>query len=119
MRAKDQGLTRADLELLHRALSYRVKRVHDQAALVRLRGLLGRVETLILEEAVQSSLRLSPPEQELLARELPLYAAEMTQRGGSEQGAVEARRLAEINSILSGRRGPPRGHGGWRRLSGR
>ena len=109
MRAKDQGLTRADLELLHRALLYRLKRVHDQAALVRLRGLLGRVEALIIEESVQPSLRLSPPEQELLARELPLYAAEMTQRGG-----IEARRLAAINGILSGRRGP-----GWRRLPGR
>jgi hypothetical protein len=114
MRAKDQGLTRADLELLHRALSYRAKRVHDQASLVRLRGLLERVESLILDEAVQSTLRLSPPEQELLARELPLYAAEMTQRGGSEQGAIEARRLAEITGTLTGRRGP-----GWRRLPGR
>lgn len=106
MRAKDQGLTRADLELLHRALSYRVKRVHDQAALVRLRGLLDRVEALILEETVHASLRLSPPEQELLTRELPLYAAEMTQRGGSEQGAIEARRLEEIERSLAGRRRP-------------
>ncbi len=106
MREKDQGLTREDLELLHRALAYRVKRMHDQAALIRLRGVLGRVESLLLAEDLQASLRLSPPEQEALARELPLYAAELTQRGGSERGSLEARRLAEIERRLSGRRRP-------------
>ena len=106
MRDKDQGLTRADLELLHRALAYRIKRVHDQAVLVRLGGVLGRVESLLLAEDLRVSLRLSPPEQEALARELPLYAAEMTQRGGSETGAIEARRLAEIERRLSGRSRP-------------
>jgi hypothetical protein len=115
MHGGEQGLTRADLELLHRALTYRVKRVHDQVALVRLRGLLDRVEGVILEDAEGTpSLRLSPPEQELLTRELPLYAAEMTQRGGSEQGRMEARRLSEMLRILTGRR-----RSGWRRLTGR
>lgn len=102
MRARDHGLTRADLDLLHRALSYRAKRVHDQAALVRLRGLLTRVEALLLDETGRLSLRLAPPEQETLCRELPLYAEEMTQRGGSEQGAREAKRLRELVVVMAG-----------------
>jgi hypothetical protein len=114
MRITDGRLTRADLELLHRALSYRVKRVHDQAAVVRLRGLLDRVEALLLDPAGTHLLRLAPPEQETLEREMPLYAAEMTQRGGSIQGAAEARRLVEITQVLTGRRRP-----WWRRLFGR
>jgi hypothetical protein len=97
----DDTFTRADLELLHRALAYRRKRIHEQGAAVRVQGLLDRVETLLLGGS-GPPLRLSPPEQDVLLREIPLYCEELTRRGGSEAGAAEARRLREMMEPLAG-----------------
>ncbi len=119
-------LSRGDLELLRRALVFRRKRVHDQAALVRLQGILDRVEALVLDQGQASALpaeearsageatsrsrsgsgalRLSPPEVDLLGREIPLYCAEMTGRGSSPAAVAEAGRLDELLRLLAGRR---------------
>jgi hypothetical protein len=120
MTRTDHSFTRADLDLLHRALAYRRKRIHELAGVVRMQGLLDRVEELILREDVSPVLRLSPPEQEMLRREIPLYCRELTGRGASEAGAGEARRLQELVALLAGAKFPrtarPRW---WRRLLGR
>ena len=97
----DDTLNRSDLELLYRALAYRRKRVHEQGAAIRLQGLLDRVEGLLLDPTGETRLRLSPPEQALLHREIPLYCHELTRRGGSETGAQEARRLRELLRALA------------------
>lgn len=119
MTLKDDTFTRSDLELLHRALSYRRKRIHEPGALVRLQGLLDRVEELLLDPAGAARLRLSPPEQALLHREVPLYCEELTRRGGSEAGALEARRLRELLRLLATGRGRSFRPAWLRRLFGR
>jgi len=116
---KDEAFTRADLELLHRGLVFRRKRVREQVVVVRLQGLLDRVEGLLLQDPGRVSLRLSPPEQEILQREISLYCEDLTRRGGSLEGRREARRLESIVAGLTGvriRRG--RSAPWWRRLLG-
>lgn len=122
MDRSSDSLTRDDLELLRRALVFRRKRLHEPAARVRLDGLLDRVEALVLEqgrsrnqpEAAPSGpeaadgpagpgvagLRLSPPEVDLLRREIPLYVAEMTGRGSSPAARQEAARMRGILAAL-------------------
>jgi hypothetical protein len=120
MKRSADTFTRSDLELLHRALAYRRKRVHEPGAVVRMQGLLDRVEELLLEPAGASRLRLSPPEQALLHREVPLYCEELTRRGAAEAGAQEARRLRELLHLLAAGAGPRTIRPAWlRRLFGR
>ena len=99
------SLNGADLRLLHEALTYTRKRSYRQVESVRIQGLLDRVEELLLDpDAPAQALRLSPPEQDLLAKEIPLYCEALTQRGGSVQGAREAARLREVLEIMVGGR---------------
>ncbi len=109
-------LTGADLRLLHEALAYLVKRVHEPAESIRLRGLLERVEEMLVSGGRSpASLRLSPPEQRLLEREIPVYCEALTQRGGSIEGAREADRLRLMVGIRkTGSRRP-----WWRKVLGR
>lgn len=98
-------LTTADLRLLHEALAYARKRSFQQAEAVRVAGLLDRIEELLLHPRQGAhSLRLSPPELEVLVKEIPLYCEALTQRGASPQGAAEATRLEQILALLAGRR---------------
>jgi hypothetical protein len=116
------SLGRTDLQLLHEALTYARKRTFLPADSVRLQGVLDRVEELLLDSVVASddaandnmpspgpgtpartvSLRLSPPEQTVLRREIMAYCEALTRRGGSPEGAREAKRLHEILEILTG-----------------
>ena len=97
------SLSTADLRLLHETLTYARKRSYQQVESVRVQGLLERVEELLLgAHGTAHVLRLSPPEQDVLAKEVPLYCEALTQRGGSLQGAREAVRLREILEILTG-----------------
>ena len=102
--------SRTDLELLYEALLYLRKRVFQPADAVRLQGLLDRVEEMILRSAEDElSLRLSPPEQEVLRREAPRYYEALTQRGGSAEGARSAARLRSLLDALA----PEPGLKGW------
>ena len=105
-------LTTADLRLLHEALSYARKRAYQQAEMIRVQGLQERVEELLLGATDSPhALRLSPPEQEVLAKEIPLYCEALTQRGGSIQGTRDAARLREVLELLVGS-----GRPWWKRL---
>jgi hypothetical protein len=107
------SLNRADLQLLHEALTYARKRTFLPADSVRLQGVLDRVEELLLDsvvaarkEATQAprprpGLRLSPPEQVVLRREILAYCEVLTHRGASTEGSREAKRLREILDILT------------------
>ena len=107
-----QTLTRADLVLLHEALAYTRKRSFLPAETVRLQGVQDQVEALLLGGGASGSLRLSPPEQEVLAREIPRYCEALTQRGGSEKGTHDAARLRALLELLV----PGSGGSWWRRL---
>ncbi len=96
-------MTRDDLQLLHEALVYRRKRALSPGDAIRLRGILDRVEGLLLSPPdAQLSLRLSPPEQELVRREVPRYREALTQRGSSREGPRLADRLDVIVRRLTG-----------------
>ncbi len=115
MSRSHESLDRRDLQLLHEALTYLAKRSFQPADAVRIHGLQERVEDLLLDaEAGPSSLRLSPPEQDVLARAIPVYCDALTQRGGSLQGSAEAERLRWIV-----RRIAPAPGAWWRKLLGR
>jgi hypothetical protein len=110
-------LTRADLVLLHGALAYMRKRSFQPVEAVRLQGLLDRLEELLLDSSEQAGqLRLSPPEQEVLSKEILRYCEALTQRGASSAGLEEAARLQEIRAILVPGRGRP---GRWKGRQGR
>ncbi|MBK8232775.1 MAG: hypothetical protein IT349_08705 [Candidatus Eisenbacteria bacterium] len=86
-----------ELKLLHEALAFRAKRVFDPAESVRLRGLLERVEDILLAPPdARPALRLSPPEQEVLVRQVLGYCAELTGRGASQLGREQAARLRQL-----------------------
>jgi hypothetical protein len=94
--AGQRGLTRSDLELLHEALSYMRRRVFDQAEGIRLKGVLDRIEEMLLEPVPEArALRLSPPEQEAMERQVETFCQELTQRGASQQGRAQADRLRQ------------------------
>ncbi len=96
-------MTRDDLQLLHEALVYRRKRALPPGDAIRLRGILDRVEGLLISPpGTQLSLRLSPPEQELVRREVPKYREALTQRGSSREGRYLADRLDRLVRRLSG-----------------
>ena len=96
-------MNRDDLQLLHEALVYRRKRALSPGDAIRLRGILDRVEGLLLSPpGVRLTLRLSPPEQELVRREVPGYREALTQRGSSGEGSILANRLDELVFRLSG-----------------
>lgn len=110
----EDKLTRSDLQLLHEALAYARKRSYRQASAVRVQGVLERVEELLLApESGRRSLRLSPPEQEVIEREVPIYCDALTQRGGTLQGVQESERLRWIVTFLTGARDRT---SWWRRL---
>ena len=108
-------MTRDDLQLLREALVYRRKRALPPGDAVRLRGVLDRVEELLLSpQGSRLALRLSPPEQELLRREVPFYREALTQRGSSGQGEHLADRLDSLVAELTGANLGARGL--WNRL---
>ncbi len=97
----------SDLKLLHEALRYRVKRVFEPAESVRLTGILDRVEELLLNRTAEArGLRLSPPEQDVLARQVLAYCAELTGRGASEVGRQQAMQLKRLVVTISPRSVP-------------
>jgi hypothetical protein len=117
MQRVDDRLSREDLELLHEAFAYMRKRVFDQAELVRIKGIAGRLEELLLAPPEDPAvLRLSPPEQETFGRQVASYCAELTRRGSSAEGREQAARLERIAANF-GR--PPVARGWLRRLFGR
>lgn len=110
----DVSLRRQDLQLLHEALSYMRKRVFDQAEQVRLKGLVERLEDLLLESAGSTRLRLSPPEQEVLERQVEAYCTELTGRYAAESSRAQADRLRSLVGLFV-----PRSRKSWvRRLLG-
>jgi len=124
MKRSPSSLTRADLVLLHEALSYARKRVFLPAESIRLQGILDRVEELLLragagdpgvggaeDGSLAVRLRLSPPEREILEKEIANYSEALRQRGGSAAGAEEAARLRLILDRIAGHRPP-----WWRRF---
>lgn len=116
MGSSDRKLTRADLELLHEALSYMRKRVFDQVELVRVRGMITRIEDLLLDSPEHAHLRLAPPELETLERQASAYTEAITQRGASAEARDRARELERLVVRIVGTGGP---RGWWRRLIGR
>ena len=104
MAQRDGTLSRSDLQLLHEALSYMRKRVFDQAELVRLKGVIEQLEDLLLEKEGTPLLRLSPPEQDVLERQVTAYCEELTGRYASQDGRGQARRLRALVQQLGGRR---------------
>ena len=99
-------LATSDLKLLHEALRYRARRVMEPGESVRLTGLLERVEDLLLDRGGDArSLRLSPPEQEVFARQVLAYCAELTGRGASQLGRTQAQELRGlVERVSPGRR---------------
>lgn len=92
----------SDLRLLHEALQYRARRVREPGESVRLVGLLDRVEELLLDRGNEPrSLRLSPPEQEVLVRQVLAYCAELTGRGASQLGRTQALELKGLVERVS------------------
>src|SRR5690606_3613918 len=92
-----RSLTRPDLELLHEALSYMRKRVFDQAESVRIKGVLDRIEEMLLDPTTERRLlRLSPPEQEAMERQVESFCVELTRRGAWQQGREQAARLRAL-----------------------
>lgn len=114
---RQRTLTRADLELLHEALSYMRKRVFDQAELVRVRGMIARIEDLLLGAPDRARFRLAPPEVETLDRQIRAYCEALTQRGASVESRDRARRLEHLGARITGRSGGRSAW--WRRLIGR
>jgi len=109
------SLTMEDLQLLHEALSYARKRTWQPAEQIRLQGVLDRVEAMLLRSPeAQTSLRLSPPEQEVLEAQVQRYCEAMTQRGASPRGRHEVKRLEHLLGLLGARRAP-----WWQRWFGR
>lgn len=110
-------LPREELSLLLEALRYQSRRVREPVEAVRLRGLVDRLEEMLLASvetpAVGGALRLSPPEQEVLLRQVDSYCEELTRRGASLAGRDEARRLRAILSPLREQASPL---SFWRRL---
>ena len=110
-------MTRSDLELLHEALSYMRRRVFDQAESVRIKGVLDRIEEMLLDPTPEPRLlRLSPPEQEAMERQIESFCVELTQRGASQRGRDQAARLRGLTGSNAG------SASGWRwirRLFGR
>ena len=104
MARTDGTLTRCDLQLLHEALSYMRKRVFDQAELVRLKGVIDQLEDLLLDKDGEPLLRLSPPEQDVLERQVEGYCAELTGKYASRDGRQQASRLRGLVERLGGRR---------------
>lgn len=92
----------ADLKLLYEALQYRARRVREPGESVRLAGLVDRVEELLLGRGAEPrNLRLSPPEQEVLARQVLAYCAELTGRGASQLGRSQAQELKVLIERVS------------------
>jgi hypothetical protein len=113
----DRNLTRADLELLHEALSYMRKRVFEQAETIRVRGMIERIEDLLLDSPERARFRLAPPELETLERQVSAYCEALTQRGASTEARERARELDRLVGRVVGRSaGKSRW---WRRLIGR
>ncbi len=113
----DDSFTRGDLELLHAALSYMRKRIFDQGEAVRISGMITRIEDLLLAEPGEAqNLRLSPPEQGALRRQVFAYCEELTHRGASEEGKGDATRPRSLVERLTKRTSPVRGW--FRRLRG-
>ncbi|MEZ4649749.1 MAG: hypothetical protein R3E97_13380 [Candidatus Eisenbacteria bacterium] len=113
----ERTLTRADLELLHESLTYMRKRVFEQAEVVRVRGMIERIEDLLLDAPERAHFRLSPPEIETLERQVRAYCEAMTQRGASAEARDRARQLERLSARIAGR---SEGRGSWwRRLIGR
>jgi hypothetical protein len=111
-----KSLTFADLQLFHEALAYVRKRSYQQADAVRIQGLIDRVEEILLEtQGPVRQLRLSPPEQEVLSREIPVFCEALTGRGSSPEGAREAARLERILEALGGAARRPRSRW-WRKF---
>lgn len=113
----DRRLTRADLELLHEALSYMRKRVFDQAETIRVRGMVERIEDLLLDSPERAHFRLAPPELETLERQVGAYCEALTQRGASTEAREQARELGGLVARIVGR--PAGKTSWWRRLIGR
>jgi hypothetical protein len=112
-----RSLTRPDLELLHEALSYMRKRVFDQAEAVRIKGVLDRIEELLLDPTTERRLlRLSPPEQEAMERQVESFCVELTRRGASQRGREQATRL---RSLIGSNAGSSSLWGRIRRMFGR
>jgi hypothetical protein len=106
---RQKSLTLADLQLFHEALAFVRKRSYQRADSVRIQGLMDRVEEILLEtQGPVRQLRLSPPEQEVLAREIPVYCEALTGRGSSPEGARVAARLERILEALGGEARRPR-----------
>lgn len=101
MREETTLLEQSDLGLLHEALAFMARRVFDPGESERVRALLDRFEELILNPAAERSLRLSPPEQEVFARQIESYCRELTARGASREGRVQAERLRRIIGFLA------------------
>lgn len=102
MMSRRDPLLLSDLELLREALVYRSKRVFLQGEAVRLHGLTERVLDLLLESAGgKRALRLSPPEQEVMARQVEAYCAELSGGMASPENRDEAARLRRIVGILA------------------
>jgi hypothetical protein len=105
----DDSFTRADLELLHVALSYMRKRIFDQGESVRVTGMIERIEDLLLAQPGEAqNLRLSPPEQGVLRRQVFAYCDELTHRGAATEGREQAKRLREIVERMTKRPSPAR-----------
>ena len=110
-------LTRTDLELLHEALTYMRKRVFEQAEVVRVRGMIERIEDCLLGASERAPFRLSPPEIETLERQVRSYCDATTQRGASAEARDRAKQLERLVARIAGR---SEGRGSWwRRLIGR
>ncbi|MEZ4653411.1 MAG: hypothetical protein R3E12_07380 [Candidatus Eisenbacteria bacterium] len=94
---RQRSLTRSDLELLHEALSYMRRRVFDQAESVRIKGVLDRIEEMLLDPTTEPRfLRISPPEQEAMERQVESFCVELTHRGAPEAGRQQASRLRRL-----------------------
>jgi hypothetical protein len=120
MSRSPSSLSPADLRLLYEALAYARRRSFAPVEGIRLQGILDRLDEILLgtgeepQAAAEGSFRLSPPEQEVLDKQIPLYCEALTQRGASPEGAAEAARLREILQILTGRK-----PGSWKRRRGK
>ena len=113
----DRRLTREDLELLHEALSYMRKRVFEQAETIRVRGMVERIEDLLLDAPERAHFRLAPPEIETLERQVLAYRGALTQRGASTEARERARQLDRLVARIVGRSAAKSSW--WRRLIGR
>ncbi len=113
----DRALTRRDLESLHEALTYMRKRVFEPGELVRVRGMIQRLEDILLDQPESARFRLSPPELETLDRQLAAYTEAMTQRGASQESRDQAREIQALRTRIGGR--PPRKRSWLQKLFGK